>query len=427
METQTILYSVIITAYNYGRYLKRAINSVLSQDFDRYEVILVDDGSEDDTRAIAALYGDGIRYVHQQHSGPFSAAQTGFRLARGSHVVFVDADDRLRPHALKNLHEAATANPGAALVLGKICAIDETRGTTVYDEGIRLSDDAVDDFARFCRGDLKAPIAGGLIEASLLSKFDWDAFEYPTSMDLAIFGLGLSKRCVQADHYTLDVFAHEGRLRDDINYIHRSGLRLVDVLFDERILPRECLKYRREFLGLVERERARSYYRAGWHSLSWRSYRGAVSAAPASLLHVRSLRRFFSSLVHSALKKHEGPVASPRSHWLFGHQREFYADPIAFTRKAIERFQTNIALKLQKRTYLLAREEDVDHVLRRNTYNYQPAGISQIVPAFFGGAVLGTPHPRHELVRRWLARFSNQRYCGVDPRSLRNRGAQDGD
>ena len=163
MEPQSILYSVIITAYNYGRYLKRAINSVLSQDFDRYEIIVVDDGSEDDTRAIAALYGDRIRYVHQQHSGPFAAAQTGFRLARGSHVVFVDADDRLQPHALKNLHEAATANPGAALVLGKICAIDEARGTTVYDKGIRLSDDAVDDFAKFCRGDLKAPIAGGLV------------------------------------------------------------------------------------------------------------------------------------------------------------------------------------------------------------------------------------------------------------------------
>ena len=52
METQTILYSVIITAYNYGRYLKRAIDSVLSQDFDRYEVILVDDGSEDDTEPL---------------------------------------------------------------------------------------------------------------------------------------------------------------------------------------------------------------------------------------------------------------------------------------------------------------------------------------------------------------------------------------
>jgi len=128
------------------------------------------------------------------------AARTGFRLARGSHIVFVDADDRLRPNALKNLHEVAAANPEAAIVLGKICAIDETKGTIVYDEGIRLSDDAVDNFARFCRGDLKAPIAGSLIEASLLRKFDREPFEYPSSMDLAIFGLGLSKRCVQANH-----------------------------------------------------------------------------------------------------------------------------------------------------------------------------------------------------------------------------------
>jgi cytochrome P450/glycosyltransferase involved in cell wall biosynthesis len=405
MEAQSILYSVIITAYNYGRYLKRAIDSVISQDFDRYEIILVDDGSEDDTRSIASLYGDKIRYVHQQHSGPFVAARTGFRLARGSHILFVDADDRLRPNALRNLHEVAAANPEAAIVLGKICSMDENGETAVYEDGVRLADDRTDNFARFCRGELRAPIAGGLIQASLLSKFDREAFEYPSSMDLAILGLGLTKRCVQADCYTLDVFAHADRLRDDVHYIHRSGLRLVDVLFDKSILPRDCFKYRQAFLGFVEQERARSYYRAGWYSLSWRSYCRAVSAAPATLLSVRSLRRFFTSLVYSALGKPEGTVAAPRSHWLFGHQREFYADPIAFTRNTIDRFQTNIALKLQKRTYLLAREQDIDQVLRRNTYGYQPGGISQILPAFFEGAVLGTPHPRHDTVRRWLARF----------------------
>jgi cytochrome P450 len=209
---------------------------------------------------------------------------------------------------------------------------------------------------------------------------------------------------VQADHYTLDVYAHEGRLRDEINYIHRSGIRLVDLLFDERILPPDCLTYRREFLGFLERERARSYDRAGWHSLSWRSYSRAVAAAPVSLLHARSLRRFFVSLIFSTLQKVEGPVASPPSHWLFGHQRDFYANPIEFTAKAVGRFRTNIRLKLQEQTYLLVGEQDVDQVLRRNAYNYQPAGISRIVPAF-ASALLGTPHPRHEPQRRWLASF----------------------
>jgi cytochrome P450/glycosyltransferase involved in cell wall biosynthesis len=405
MQMQTVLYSVVITAYNYGRYLRRAIDSAIAQDFDRYEIIVVDDGSDDDTQTIAAHYGDRVRYVRQEHSGPFVAARTGVRLARGNYVLFVDADDRLRPSALRNLHEVAAANPQAAIVLGKICSIDEDKGTTVYEEGAKLSNDATDNFARFCRGNLKAPIAGGLIQVSLLSKFDRDGFEYPSSMDLAILGLGLTTRCVQADHCTLDVFAHADRLRDDINYIHRSGLRLVDVLFDKSVLPSDCFKHRQAFLAFIEQERARSYYRAGWHSLSWRSYARAIAAAPATVFGARGLRRFLTSLLYSVRRKPEGPVASPRSHWLFGHQREFYADPIVFTRETVARFATNIALKLQKRTYLLVAEPDVDQVLRRNTYNYQPGGISQILPAFFAGAVLGTPHPRHETVRRWLARF----------------------
>ena len=129
MENEPIQCSVIITSYNYGKYVKRAINSVLSQDFAGFELIVVDDGSEDDTAAIAETYGDRIRYAHQKHSGPFIAARNGFRLARGKRIVYVDADDRLRPGALKHLHELAAARPDAALILGKCCSIDEAKGT----------------------------------------------------------------------------------------------------------------------------------------------------------------------------------------------------------------------------------------------------------------------------------------------------------
>jgi cytochrome P450 len=406
VRTHPILCSVIITAYNYGRYLKRAVDSVISQDFDSYEIIVVDDGSEDATRALAASYGNRIRYVHQAHSGPFVAARNGFRLARGNRIMYVDADDRLRPGALKRLHEVAAAHPEVALILGKTCSINSSDGTAFYDEGLELSDNSVQNFARFCRGGLKAPIAGGLIDASLLRMFDREPFDYPGSMDLVILGMGLLKGCVQADHYTLDVFAHDARLRDQINYIHQSGVRLVGVLFDPSTLPFNCMGYRREFLAFLERERTRSYYRSGWYSLSWRSYRRAVAAAPTSLLHLRSLRRFLTSLVLSALRKDEGPVASPSSHWLFGHQLDFYGNAIAFTAKTAERLRTNIRLNLQRRTYLIRSEQDVEHVLRHNSCNYQPAGIARIFPPF-AYAVLGTLHPQHGLVRSWLATFFN--------------------
>jgi len=61
---------------------------------------------------------------------------------------------------------------------------------------------------------------------------------------------------------------------------------------------------------------------------------------------------------------------------------------------------------------VLVREQDVEQVLRRNAYNYQPAGISRIVPAF-ARAVLGTPHPEHEPLRRWLAPFFHTKHIAA--------------
>jgi hypothetical protein len=94
MVTRSVLYSVIITTYNYAHYLKRAIDSVLAQEFESLEIIVVDDGSDDETGVVASQYGEQIRFVHQPHLGPFVAARTGFRLAAAATFIFVDADDR---------------------------------------------------------------------------------------------------------------------------------------------------------------------------------------------------------------------------------------------------------------------------------------------------------------------------------------------
>ncbi|MCC6889144.1 MAG: cytochrome P450 [Hyphomicrobiales bacterium] len=407
MQGSSVLCSVVITAFNYGQYLRRAIESVVAQGVDGIEIIVVDDGSQDETRAVALGFGERIRYVQQSHAGPFAAARTGFRLARASRIVFVDADDRLRPGALQHLLAAAAAHPQAALVLGRVCSVDQTRGTVVHESGVALSADPMANFRRFCHGELQAPIAGGLIDRMLLSRFDRDGFDYPSSMDLAILGLGLLKGCIQIDHYTLDVFAHAGRLREDIHYIDRSALRLAEILFDADDLPPACRTLRSAFVGFLERERTRAYYHAGWYASAWRSYARALAAAPKkTLLNGRNLRRGIVSLACAALRRDEGPVAAPPSHWLFGHRRDFYVDPIGFTGRAVERLRTNIRLDLRKRTYLIVGARDVEQVLRRGAVNFQPAGISTIFPAF-AGSLLGTPHPRHEPMRRWLAPYFN--------------------
>ena len=120
-STSTILsslVSVVIPCYNHGRYLGKAIASVLGQSYGPVEVIVVDDGSSDNTREVAQSFGDRVRYVYKQNGGLSAARNTGIEHARGEYLVFLDADDWLYPAALEtNLHHLQQ-NPCAAFVSG---------------------------------------------------------------------------------------------------------------------------------------------------------------------------------------------------------------------------------------------------------------------------------------------------------------------
>jgi glycosyltransferase involved in cell wall biosynthesis len=111
------LVSVVIPCYNQARYLGEAIQSVLKQSYRNYEVIVVDDGSTDDTGEVASSY-EGVRVVRQQNQGLSAARNSGLKQSRGEYVVFVDADDRLMEEALEVGVEALNAHPDAAFVFG---------------------------------------------------------------------------------------------------------------------------------------------------------------------------------------------------------------------------------------------------------------------------------------------------------------------
>ena len=97
-------FSVIIAVYNGAATLGRAIESVLAQSYTQHEVIVVDDGSTDDTAQVAQRFGDAVRYVRQDNAGVSAARNAGARHAGGEWLAFLDADDwyypdRLRLHA----------------------------------------------------------------------------------------------------------------------------------------------------------------------------------------------------------------------------------------------------------------------------------------------------------------------------------------
>jgi glycosyltransferase involved in cell wall biosynthesis len=92
--------SVVIPAYNYARFLPEAIDSVLRQEYPLFEVIVVNDGSTDNTVEILTGYGERVRAIHQANAGLPAARNTGIRAARFPFVAFLDADDVWLPAML---------------------------------------------------------------------------------------------------------------------------------------------------------------------------------------------------------------------------------------------------------------------------------------------------------------------------------------
>lgn len=93
--------SIVINNYNYGRYLGAAIRSALAQTYVHREIIVVDDGSTDNSLEVAAAFGDSIQLVAKTNGGQASAFNRGFAEARGEWILFLDADDELYPEALE--------------------------------------------------------------------------------------------------------------------------------------------------------------------------------------------------------------------------------------------------------------------------------------------------------------------------------------
>ncbi len=98
-----LLFSVVIANYNYGRFLRQAIESALTQDWPHIEIIVVDDGSTDDSADVIRSFGEVVTAIFQENGGQRVANNVGFARSSGDVVIFLDADDVLVPGALRSI------------------------------------------------------------------------------------------------------------------------------------------------------------------------------------------------------------------------------------------------------------------------------------------------------------------------------------
>jgi glycosyltransferase involved in cell wall biosynthesis len=159
--------SVVIPCYQQGRFLRQAVDSALAQD--GAEVIVVDDGSTDDTAAVARSYGGRIRLVQQPNRGLSAARNAGLAVARGDWVWFLDADDWLPEGAVERAR--AAARPGLEVLCGGFSMVDAGGLVFRRREAVELGPDP---FLRLLGGNPMPPNAVLVRRAALAAVGDFD-------------------------------------------------------------------------------------------------------------------------------------------------------------------------------------------------------------------------------------------------------------
>ncbi len=118
------LVTIIMPVYNAGTYLRISLDSILSQSYQNFEIIAVDDGSTDNSCEILSSYGDRVTRISQPNKGPSSARNTGIRKANGEYIAFLDADDLWMPTKLEMQVRFLEENPDVEFVYTDFFIID---------------------------------------------------------------------------------------------------------------------------------------------------------------------------------------------------------------------------------------------------------------------------------------------------------------
>lgn len=194
--------SVVIPAYNRQAYIADTIESVLAQTVPDVELIVVDDGSTDDTLAIVSRYGDAVRCIRQQNLGAAAARNRGAREATGQFIAFLDSDDQWNPNFLSTMLVAATRHPQAAALYAFAQMID-ANGKLLLQKTHHVVYDPDDLYAVLLRANFLLPstmlfrraalIEVGLFDVSLRRLQDWDLWLRMLRADMMFVGV---QRCL---------------------------------------------------------------------------------------------------------------------------------------------------------------------------------------------------------------------------------------
>ena len=277
------LVSVIIPNYNYDSFLREAVDSVLSQTYERVEVVVVDDGSTDSSRDVIESYGGRIKGVFQSNRGVSAARNHGVSVSSGQLVAFLDADDAWMPEKLERQVEALVASEGFDAVHVGVEEVDASGAHMTFAlDG--LSGEVANELLRLERSVILGGGSGilttreafdavGGFDEQLSTSADWDFF----------YRIAKRGKVAFVEEPLLRYRRHGSNMHGNIGRMEREMLLAFRQAFESGAEAPRRICY-----GNLHRTISGSYFRAG-------DYRGFLRNAVLSVLNRPSNILYFAS------------------------------------------------------------------------------------------------------------------------------------
>lgn len=298
--------SVVMTSYNYGQYLKTTIESVLNQTLPAREVIIIDDGSTDDSAEVAAAFGERVKFVAQENQGVCAARNNGAKRASGDVIAFMDSDDIWRPEKLAKQIKAFEADSEVGIVSCGIRFFNPQGETIVeYNEGMN----------GYCARDIllyEKPVLNTTASAIAVRR---DVFERIGGFDenRALFSAEDREFCYRAalvsklafvPEILVDYRIHGGNGHLNILRMERALEAAYEKIFKQA--DAETLKIKRASYGNLYANLAGSHFRAGNYAAFFRDTLKSLWLAPANL-------KQFAAFPVRLLKRNSGAKPSAQN------------------------------------------------------------------------------------------------------------------
>jgi glycosyltransferase involved in cell wall biosynthesis len=292
------LVSIVIPAYNAGPYLRQAIDSVLKQDYPRVELLVLDDGSTDDTRDILRGYGNRFSWESHANMGQSATINKGWRMAKGEIWSYLSADDALAPDAVRKAIPYLT--DGVVLAYGDFNLIDSS---SKHIRRVEAPDFNYQDmFSRLiCHPGPGVFMKRRAVEAAGF----WDgAYKQMPDYDLWL-RLGLQGRFIRVPEVLASFRIHEQSQTFAVADEQRAmePVRILSRFIETQTLPADLLSLTTTALSNAWLTTAQLHIRSGRFLKGVQALQQAFELQPQNFLHLRTLRILFNGFFNRTLHR----------------------------------------------------------------------------------------------------------------------------